>query len=51
MTTTVLELTSTQQKHKKQLSEQQEAELRIFLRKLAFGIASNIINCNNNKIE
>lgn len=33
----------------KQLSEKQKAEVRLFLQKLAFGIALNIINCDDNK--
>lgn len=51
MVTVAEPIVKEQTTQQKQLSEKQKAEVRVFLRRLAFGIASNIINCDNNKNE
>lgn len=51
MLTTAELIVREQTSQKKQLSEVEKAEIRAFLKRLAFGIAVNIINCENIKNE
>lgn len=51
MVTTAEQALKEQRTQSKQLSEIEKAQIKTLLKRLAFGIAVNIINCENNKNE